>query len=447
MKRHSSAIHTALSVFIISITIIVGWFTQRFSTAIDITANDRHSLAQSTQQVLQSLNAPVELIAVLGPNPQQRSAVQSLITRFQEIKPDITLSFINPETDPAQARNLNAAPGGELILRAGDREQRLQTLSERNLTNSLQQLGREGLRRIVFIDGHEERSTTLETNDGWSLMAERLTNIGLVVAAQSLVSEPHIGDDVDLVVIAAPEHPYFPGELASINNYIQREGNILWLTEGARNRASQESLSLLSDIFGVDVLPGVVIDTASQALDADTPDFVLLDRFPEHPVNLNLTSPVLLPQASALAVTPLAGQVITPLLQTPQNSWTETGELSGEIQFDENTAEVAGPLLLAVTIERTLSAGTQRFAVIGDADFASSQFIGNGANQSFMEALALWLTGDAQELQFITQRAPDSELNLDNRSIILLSLTYLFILPLALLLLAAVVWWRRRRSG
>lgn len=447
MKKRSSAIHTALSVLIIALVIIVGWFSQRFTTAIDITANNRHSLAQSTQQVLRSIDTPVELIAVLGPNPQQRNAVESLITRFKEIKPDIALRFINPETDPAQAQELEAAPGGELILRAGEREQRLQTLSERNLTDSLQQLGREGSRSIVFIQGHEERSTTLETNNGWLLMAERLSNIGLIVSEQSLVSEPYISEDVDLLVIAAPEHPYFPGELASINDYMQRGGNVLWLSEGVRNSAAQESLSLLSDSFGVDILPGVVIDTASQALKADTPDFVLLDRFPEHPVNRNLASPVLLPQASALAVTPLAGQDILPLLQTPQSSWTETGELSGEIQFDENSDEVAGPLLLGVTIERTLASGTQRFAVIGDADFASSQFIGNGANQNFMESLALWLTGDAEELGFITQRAPDSELNLSTRSIIVLSAMYLAVLPLLLLLMAGIVWWRRRRSG
>lgn len=447
MIKRSSAIHTVLSVLIIGLVIIVGWFSQRFTIAIDITANKRHSLAQSTQQVLLSLETPIELIAVLGPNPQQRNAVASLIARFKEIKPDITLRFVNPETDPAQARKLEAAPGGELILRAGEREQRLQSLSERNLTNSLQQLGREGSRRIVFIQGHEERSTLLETNDGWLLMAERLSNIGLIVSEQSLVSEPSISDDVDLLVIAAPEHPYFPGELASINDYMQRGGNVLWLSEGARTGAAQESLSLLSDSFGVDILPGVVIDTASQTLGTDTPDFVLLDRFPEHQVNRNLASPVLLPQASALAVTPLAGQVVLPLLQTPQSSWTETGALSGEIQFDENSDEVAGPLLLGVTIERTLAAGTQRFAVIGDADFASTQFLGNGANQAFMESLALWLTGDAKELGFITQRAPDSELNLSNRSIIALSSVYLIVLPSLLLLMAGSVWWRRKRNG
>ncbi|MFK7862206.1 MAG: GldG family protein [Granulosicoccus sp.] len=446
MKSRSSILHVVLSVLIVVIVLVLGWFTQRFNTTMDITANDRHSLADSTILLLQSLDAPVEVIAVLGPNPQQRSGVEALVGRFQEFKTDINLRFINPETDPAQARSLDVAPGGELILRTGEREQRLQTLSERSLVDSLQQLSREGNRDIVFVTGHDERSPSGTGNDDWLLISERLANIGLLAREQSLVSDPYLSDDIDLLVIAAPKRPYFPGELASLDSYLNRGGNLLWLTEADNNGAAITDLSLLSNTLGVDMLPGTVIDTASQALAADSPDFVLLDRFPAHPVTLTLASPILLPQATALAITPLAGQVVEPLLQTPESSWTETGPLAGAIKFDENTSEVSGPLLLGVTIERTLTHGTQRFAVIGDADFAASQFLGNGANQGFTEALVLWLVGDADELDFITQRAPDSELSLSNRSIVALSVIYLAALPLSLLLMAALVRWRRNSN-
>lgn len=446
MNTRSSRLHIVLSLLIVGIVLVLGWFAQRYQTSIDITANNRHSLAQTTTALLQSMDSPVELIAVLGPNPQQRDAVSELVTRFQEFKPDLNLRFVNPELDPAQARELEAAPGGELILRTEMREQRLQTLSERSLVDSLQQLTREGSRDIVFITGHGERSPVNASNNDWQIMAERLTNIGLVAREQSLVSEPYLSDDIDLLVIAAPKRPYFPGELASVNDYLQRGGNLLWLTEIGNDSATGPDLSLLSSNLGVDMLPGTVIDTASQALKADSPDFVLLDRFPAHPVTLKLASPVLLPQATALSVTPLAGQVVEPLLQTPESSWTESGPLSGAIKFDDNTGEVAGPLLLGVTIERTLAQGTQRFAVIGDADFAASQFVGNGANQSFTETLALWLTGDADAMAFVTQRAPDSELSLSNRSIVVISVVYLAALPLLLLLVAGIVRWRRKRS-
>ena len=166
------------------------------------------------------------------------------------------------------------------------------------------------------------------TNDDWQVVSERLASIGLVSREQSLVSEPYLDDSIDLLVIAAPTQPYFPGELASLDSYLQRGGNLLWLTETTSGDAAGPDLSLLSNNLGVDVLPGTVIDTASQALAADSPDFVLLDRFPVHPVTSTLASPLLFPQAKALSVTPLAGQIIEPLLQTPESSWTETGSLT-----------------------------------------------------------------------------------------------------------------------
>ena len=446
MKARSTTLHWMLSALVIAVVLLAGWFSQRFNSQVDLTANQRHSLAPATQSLLTSLDMPVELIAVLGPDPAQRRAVEALVTRFQDLKPDLSLRFVNPETDPAQARELQAAPGGELILRTAEREQRLQSLSERNLIDSLQQLSRTSDRDIVFVTGHGERSPIATGNNDWSLMAERLARIGLLAREQSLVSEPYLDDTIDLLVIAAPIQPYFPGEIASLNDFLNRGGNVLWLTESSDDAATGPDLSILSDNFGVDMLPGTVIDTASQALSADSPDFVLLDRFPVHPVTRALASPVLLPQATALAVTPLAGQIIEPLLQTPESSWTETGALTGAIEFNEGTQEVAGPLLLGATIERKLPQGVQRFAVIGDADFGSSQFLGNGANQSFMESLALWLTGEGDELAFVTQRAPDSELILSNRSIIALTAVYLAGLPLLLLITAGVVRWRRKRK-
>ena len=440
----SSRLHTVLSVLLVCITLAAGWLSQRVTQGFDVTANARNSLSESSEQVLRAIDTPVEIIAVIGPSQQQREAISTLVNRLQEIKLDVTLRFINPETNPAAAQALNVTTGGELILRTAGRERRLHNLSERNITSSLRHLNREEDRDIVFLTGHEERSPTSVSNHDWSTVATRLDAIGLVSRELSLVSEPTIDSSIDLVVIAEPKRPYFPGEVASLSRYLSQGGNLLWLSEGDSNAATGPGLQLLADTIGVDTLQGVVIDTNSQALAADSPDFVLLDRFPSHPVTQSLVSPVLLPQASALAVTALAGQTTLPLLQTPDSSWTETGALSGAIAFDENSAEVAGPLLLGVTIERTLTQGSQRIAVIGDADFASSQFIDNGGNQDFIEALMLWLTGEINSLDFATQSANDSTLALSNNAIVVISVIYLAGIPVLLLLIAGFVRWRRR---
>ena len=105
-----------------------------------------------------------------------------------------------------------------------------------------------------------------------------------------------------------------------------------------------------------------------------------------------------------------------------------------------------------MTIERSLASlgrggeGTQRIAVLGDADFAASRFLGNGANAAFAESLLLWLAGEDAALDFVTRPAPDAELVLDDRARLWLGIVWLAALPLALLTVALLVRVRRTRE-
>lgn len=449
--------HSLLSAATLSLALTLGWFAERFDVEIDLTANDRHSLTEGTRASLQSLDGPISVLAVLGPDVAVRKAVSDLIERYRAIKPDLTLEFLNPETDPARARELDVAAGGELIIRGAGREQRLTSLDERSLTGALRQIGREGTRRIAYVTGHGERSPTASTNHDWSLISRRLEAIGFESVEYSFVTSPAVPDDIDVLVVAAPVEPWFPGEIANLLEYVRSGGNLLWLIETPTAQTPTPStlasvtdgpllgsalstgpgLSALAIELGVETLPGRVIDTASQSLGLDTPDFVVLSAFPQHPVTASLRSAILLPQVRALSVTPLAGQQSLPLLASPESSWTETGTLQGEVRFDENTAEVAGPLILGATIERELGGESpQRIAVIGDADFAASSFLGNGSNAAFVESLFVWLGGDDEALSFVTTPAPDAELVMSNRGIAILTIVCLFVLPLMLVLIA-----------
>lgn len=444
MKR-SSLQHSLLSFLAIGIALAIIWIAGRTNISYDLTANNRHSLSEQTVLAVKSLKGPVSITAVVGPNAIQRNTLTELVSRYQEHNALISLNFINPETDPERARQLNAASGGELIVNGMGREQRLQSVSERTLTGALRQLNREGERKLAFVTDHEERSAIDAEPNSWTTLTSRLRSIGLNSEALSLVTNPRIGDDVNVLVIADPRRPYFPGEIAGLLEYINDGGNLLWVTETNLDKQTGSGLTALGLELGIEPLPGIIIDTASQAANTGSPSFVVLNSFAKHPVTQGLTSPILLPQAKALNVTALAGQTLLPLLQTPEASWTETGELEGAVQFNENTQELSGPLVVGVTIERDIKGKQQRIAVIGDADFASNQFIGNGANLGFSESLMLWLSGESDALAFVTMPAPDANLTLNNRSIIAIS-AGVIALPILLFIMAGIVAWRRRRS-
>jgi len=438
--------HSLLYILVVGIALAMVWITSRTNTSIDLTANKRHALSEQTVKAVKALQGPVNITAVIGPSTEHRNALTELVSRYQTHNPLIGLDFVNPETDPEKARQLNAAASGELIVTGMGREQRLQSVSERSLTGALRQLNREGERKIAFIVGHEERSAIDAGASNWATLSSRLRSIGLNSESLSLVTHPRIGEDVDVLVIADPRRPYFPGEIAGLLEYVNQGGSLLWLSETALNKQTGSGLAALGLELGIEPMPGVIIDTASQAANTGSPSFVILNSFSQHPVTQGLTSPVLIPQAKALAVTALAGQTLLPLLQTPEASWTETGALEGAVQFDQDSDEQRGPLVVGVTIEREIKGKQQRIAVIGDADFASDQFIGNGANLGFAESLMLWLSGESDALSFVTMPAPDASLTLSRQSILIISISLLFVLPLLLFSIAGIMTWRRRRK-
>ena len=47
-------------------------------------------------RAVQALTTPVQIIAVLGPNPAQREAVLALIERYQRIKPEYHAELRQP---------------------------------------------------------------------------------------------------------------------------------------------------------------------------------------------------------------------------------------------------------------------------------------------------------------------------------------------------------------
>jgi len=444
MAKTTSTVRTNrwLMILLAAIALALLWINHNNFVTIDVSANARHTLTDISIEAARALPGPVEIIAAIGPNKRQRDAITVLVNRYRKVKANLTLSWLNPETEPARARELQVAPGGELIMRHGTRETRLQNVSERTFTQALHKLSRTGDRSIAFVSGHGERDIEQQDGNGYAVIATSLERSGIKAQTLSLVSVPRVPETIHTLVIAAPSSPYFPGEVASVLDYINRGGNLLWLIEGG-NLAGLDAVALE---FGITVLDGIVLDAASRSWGADSPTFAVIDKYPPHPVNAGLTSPVLLPESRALNIAALAGQQTTALLQTGADSWTESGPVQGAVRFDENTTEQRGPLLLALAVERPRGKQTQRIAILGDADLFANTWIGNGANREFGERLLNWLAADDAQLNFVTIPPADTLDTLNRRQTLYIGAGFLLFLPSLFLLLGLWLWHRQKRN-
>ncbi len=445
LLRLQNWIFSALFVGIIG---MLGWLSTQYVYQADWTSGSRNTVTDATRQLLADLTDSVALTAFAREDEPLRKQVQTLVARYQRFKPDITLEFVNPDTAPERVRMQNVTIDGELVISYQGRSENIQRLSEQKLTNALLRLSRQDDRWIVFLSGHGERDPFGEANHDLGLFGKELKRKGLRVQRIN-PAENTIPENTHLLVVASPRITLLPGAVGQLRTYIENGGNLLWLTEPGK----PAGLELLAEQLGVAFLPGVVVDATTQMLGIDNPSFVVVTAYPNHDVTRDLGVITVFPEAVALETNPVDGWEVSPLLTTAARSWTEIDALSGEIRFDADSDERAGPLDIGLVITSTATAddeseatpGTQRIVVIGDSDFLSNTYLGNGGNLDLGLNLMHWLSHDDAFINILIKTAPDTTLELGRIAQAVIGLGSLIGLPLLLLITGMVIWLRRRR--
>ncbi len=442
----------ALFLLLFSLAIgLLAWLSTRYVIQADWSAGNRNTLSESSQKILARLEGPVHVTAYARDVPALRDGVRRLVGRYQRYKPDLTLIFVNPDLLPEQARKLGITQDGELYVEYGQRSEKIVQLGEQPLTQALQRLSRREQRLVLFVDGHGERKPLGIADYDLGTFGQELAKIGIQAQSFNLAKDPHIPAVVAALVIAGPQLPLAPGEIKTLLEYVQQGGNLLWLLEPN----DPAGLQALAALLGITVWPGVVVDADTSRLGIQNPTFIPIVDYGPHPITAPLRAPVLLPGAAAMALQPPAGWRAMVLLQSQPRSWTETGSLEGSIQFDPDSAEHPGPLTVGVALSRprpaTGSEGRptvgdeQRLVVIGDGDFLSNTYLGNGANLELGLNIFNWLTLDDALLAIHPRAAPDANLNLSDLTLALIAAFFLLILPGVFLVSGWLIWFRRRR--
>ncbi len=466
---------------------LLAWLSTRYTAQFDWTAGHRHTLSDASRKVLDILKGPVTITAYARENQQVRQQIRDAVGRYSRYKKDIVLNFVNPDTQPDKVRELGITVDGEMTVEYQGRTEKIQEAGEATLTNALQRLATAGERHVVFLEGHGDRSPQGEANHDLKQFADELERKGITVSIVKLAVASAIPDNTDILVLAGPRTNLLPGEISRIQDYLKKGGNLWWLADPG----DLHGLSPLAEQLGIKFLPGVVVDASTQLLGIDDPTFALVAEYPAHPITMNFQEMTLFPAAAALDKTGGGGFDKTPLLSTLPRSWTETGSIQGKIQFDADKGERQGPLQIGYTLTRQVTPpaepakpteaakqnppqpakpdqpGTdknppgktaeasqtneakpveQRIVVVGDGDFLSNAYLGNGGNLDLGVNMVQWLSRRDALINIPAKIAPDRKLDLSPLASGAIAAGFLVVAPLVLIGTGAAIWFKRRRS-
>ncbi|HHA18973.1 MAG TPA: mucin 2, partial [Methylophaga sp.] len=360
-------------------------------------------------------------------------------------------NYINPDFSPELVRQLNIQQQGEMVISLGKQQQHVIDFSEQSLTNALIAVSRQQEQWLVFIEGHGERSPLHTANYNLSVWGEQLKQKGFKIQLLNLVEHSQIPANTAAVIIASSEREWLAGEIDIIKNYIADGGNLLWLSEPESNRY----LTSLAEQLGIEFIPGTVIDPNAEMLGISDPQFVLITDYANHPVGVATSGVTIFPQAVALESTiENSDWQFLPLLTTQSNTWSKTNSVEQQtdrtLTFELGT-DTAGPLHLGYLLthiddDNSENDSEQRIAIIGDGDFLSNTYIGNGSNLELGIGLMNWLAGDDNLIIIPVKTTIDNQLELTQMQSLFIGLGFLIILPVFLLSIGFWLWWYRRKQ-
>ena len=445
----------ATLLLIVCLTILLAWLSVRYQTQMDWTQSGRHTLSHASQEVLDRMDEPVEITAYAREDAALRKAVEKIVGRYQGLKTDIHLKFINPDAVPDEVRNAGVSVNGEMLLRYQGRTEHVKTGTEEEFTNALQRLARGSEHWLAFLEGHGERDPHGTARHDLRLWTSQLALRGFKIQPLNLATVQVIPDNTKILVIASPTVDLLPGEIALIVEYLLRGGNILWLSDPG----GLHGLEPLADQLNIEIPTGVVIDFSGSLVGIDDPSIVIntSSMYPQHAITKTFNLTTFFPTTASIKVKDETQWNKSSLLISGDHTWLKTGALEDEVEFNEDS-DTPGPLDIGISLKRDLektvdnksdedSPGIQqRIIIIGDGDFLSNAYVGNSGNLDLGVRLINWLSNDDDFISIPIKTVNDAQLEFPAYATWIIGFGFIFILPLLFLGAGLFIWWRREKQ-
>lgn len=453
---------TVMVVAFIAIAALVNFLGDRNFHRFDVTAAGQYSLAPQTVKVLRELTEPVHAVGFFTPADPYSENAANLLTEYTYRTDKFTFEIIDPEANPAAARNYAVKSYGVVVFESGGRRQQVSGSGEQDYTGALLKVTGKQQKKVYVLTGHDERNFDDSGGAGFSLALKGLQADNYQAAPLSLATTPTVPEDAAVLIIAGPKKLLLENEVKPIEDYLKNKGKVIFLLDP---NPPEDIVKLLAP-WGLIVEKGTVIDQQSYVYPDTATPAAQRPQYQYAQITKELDT-TFFAGATAISLDPDLGKqldkkkVVTvtaiPLAVTTANSWLARDYDPKKEQKFSDATDKKGPLALAVMVEATAPLADRptqeaegakekktRLVVIGDSDFASNQYFYSLGNSDLFLNSVNWLA-EEEELISIRPKPPAFRRMVVTQAgwrwIVYSSIA---LLPLAVVAAGAINWYRRR---
>ncbi|MGB8951737.1 MAG: GldG family protein [Candidatus Aminicenantales bacterium] len=441
-------------VLVLAILVVVNYFFSKHHHRFDFTETKLHSLSDQSIKVAENLKDDVRIHCFFREGNLSRSKMENLLKIYAYHSKKIKSEFIDPDKNPGLIKRYEITQDGTTIFESGDKENRITSTTEEDVTNAVIKISREKKKIIYFLEGHGEHSIEESDEDSYSSVKDELQKLGYEVKKLSLALSDHFPKDCALLVIPGPEKDLVPNELETIKTYVEEGGRVFFMIDPE----SAPGLTGYLEDFGIRLANDLIVDPVSRLMGGDY-FMPIIGEYEYHEITKGFRYATFFPYTRSVDVLEGKPDGITAqvLGKTSANSWSERQLEEKKVTFDKDK-DKAGPIPLAVvaTVKpkktdqpesgESKEAGEKegRIAVFGDSDFASNRYYNLSGNGNFFLNTVNWLTEEADLISIQAKTSNPRTIQLTPAQGRIIFFTSVIILPAAVLVFGISIWIRRR---
>jgi ABC-type uncharacterized transport system involved in gliding motility auxiliary subunit len=388
--------------------------TYRHNVRVDLTPERSYTLSTHAKKILDGLDRDVRITAFVRSGDPRTPSMKDLLWRVGARTPRVAYEFVDMNRSPARARQHGIERYGALVVESGGRRRDITNPSEGSLVSAILAVTRARERIVYFVTGHGEHAPgNSDRKSGCSIAMRTLEEELFRVRELPLVGPAGVPADATVVVVAGPRKDYLADEIARIEAYVARGGDLLLLLDPE----SPASVAALAASYGIVPLDEVVVDPDRRLAAGEGVTLLVSGLTPSFLVSGTLEAPPVFSYARPLRLEPREGAAPIAFLQTSAASYTSApGADAGAPPIGGPGARTVGAAVVVAPPTPSAAGGANataegerapgRVIVYGDADFATNGVIDYLGNKDLLVNSANWL---ARDDSLIAARAQQKE--------------------------------------
>ncbi len=457
-KKGGAALLSLL--LVVGILVLLNFLNYRHHERWDLSENNLFSLSDQSLKVASNLDRDVEVVAFFE-NRAGAEQFENLMKEYQFASPRVSYEVVDPQKDPAKVQQYQVERNGQIVVKAGEKTQKIDAIQEQELTNALIKVTRDEEKTVYFLSGHGERSIDSPEPDGYLAVKAAVEQQNYRVEKLNLAVDGEIPEDASLLVMAGVRSQPLPGELEALDAYLAGGGKLLLMLEPDTDADLSEYLAR----YGVAVYDDMVLDPSpvGQLLGLG-PVSPLVGSYRPHPITDGFEYSTFFPTVRSLDTTDSSlGYRSQALFSTSGRAWGETELTPGQPARLDDGKDRPGPVPLAVVSvlepeeddvggdvpeeieEEKPKKPESRLLVVGDSDFVANRYVeAASGNLDMFLNMASWLLQDEDLIAVRPKDPTDRKVVLTARESSILYWGLVVFLPVATLVLGIGIWYRRR---